>query len=245
MNEPQEAPRLPDELSPEDPPPSDLPPDDMQPDDGPWALQLAVRYDKADLPTHDAVCAAAARAVVTLLADPRARGEGEWVGSVRRWRDGRIRKLVRRARGVRWDNVQELPGVTVSEEGAQVRAFVPLPARPLPPELDALQVSGTSFPVGEPDPPQQRVVTIGISPYVDLSTGKAAAQCGHAAQLAWEALVAARDSLTLRAWYDDDWRVAVVHPDRPTWDRLAAPVRVVDAGFTELDGPQETTRAWW
>ena len=82
--------------------------------DVPWAMQVALRYDKADLPDEDLVAATAARAVVTLLADHRAR-DGDWSEAVRRWRDGRIRKLVRRARGVRWEHAQAVPGVTVTD----------------------------------------------------------------------------------------------------------------------------------
>ncbi len=224
-------------------------------DPGPWAMQLALRYDKAALPSHRAVCAAAARAVVTLLADERSRGAGEWAPYVHRWRDGRIRKLARRARGVRWDRVQGLPGVTVVEGAAQVRAFVPRPARPLPPALDDLQVSGTSYPrpegsTGEePDTRQGEsapVVTVALTPYAELTTGKAAAQCGHAAQLAWEDLVLRGEAATLRAWFEDGWRVRVVEPDEASWQALAgAPISVVDAGYTEVDGPTQTARAWW
>lgn len=240
-------------------------------------MQLALRYDKAALPSHRAVCAATARAVVTLLADERSRGTGEWAPYVHRWRDGRIRKLARRARGVRWDRVQDLPGVTVVEGSAQVRAFVPRPARPLPPALDDLQVSGTSYPRREgdrdrgedPDAPQEPgvdpdapqdagegtdarqngsdpVVIVALTPYAELTTGKAAAQCAHAAQLAWEDLVLRGEAATLRAWFEDGWRVAVVEPDQPAWEALAgAPISVVDAGCTEVDGPTQTARAWW
>lgn len=229
-------------------------------DPGPWAMQLALRYDPLDLPSHTRVCAAAARAVVSLLADERSRGGGEWAPYVRRWRDGRIRKLARRARGVRWDRVQELPGLTVVEGPAQVRAFVPRPARPLPDDLNALQVSGTAYPrssrasevpslngqdgraVDRPAP----VVVLALTPYAELSTGKAAAQCGHAAQLAWEELVRRGESATLRAWRDHGWQVDVVEADEREWATLAsAPICVVDAGFTEVDGPTETARAWW
>ena len=225
---------------------------------GPWALQIAVRYDKAALPTHRAVCAAAARAVVTLLADERSRGEGEWAPAVHHWRDGRIRKLVRRARGIRWDRCQEIPGVTIEADGAAVRAFVPMPARPLPPALDDLQVSGTEYPrdstAGDDRPAghgstvdRPAVVTVALHPGVPLTTGKAAAQCGHAAQLAWEELVLSGESELLRAWYEDGWRVRVLDDVTPAeWAALRqAPIHVVDAGFTEVDGPTETTRAWW
>lgn len=237
--------------------PDAVPLDELPGADGPWAMQLAVRYDKAALPTHAAVCAAAARAVVTLLADERARSEGEWAAAVRRWRDGRIRKLVRRARGIRWDRCHELPGVTVDQDGADVRAFVPLPARPLPPALDELQVSGTEFPRSTDAEPAttpdgtgnapRPVVTVALRPGLALTTGKAAAQCAHAAQLAWEHLVLAGESTLLRAWSEDDWRVGIVDDATPAqWADLAdAPIHVVDAGFTEVDGPTETTRAWW
>ncbi|MBW3085391.1 hypothetical protein KEM60_01591 [Austwickia sp. TVS 96-490-7B] len=220
---------------------------------GPWAMQLAVRYDKQALPCQVAVCEAAAQAVVTLLADARSRQDGAWAPAVRRWRDGRIRKLVRRARGQRWDRVQEVPGVTVEHRGASVRACVPMPARPLPPLLDALQVSGTSFPATtDTDSIAHRdhspaVVVIALTPLAELTTGKAAAQCGHAAQLVWEHLVRAGASATLRAWHDDQWRVEVRDDLTATqWRDLAtAPIQVVDAGYTEVDGPTETTRAWW
>src|ERR1035441_8707111 len=63
-----------------------------------------------------------ATAVVQLLDDPRS-VDGEWHDEVQRWLDGRIRKVARRARGSKWDAAAELPGVTVSHAGAQVRAF--------------------------------------------------------------------------------------------------------------------------
>lgn len=241
-----------------------------------WGMQLAVRYDKQRLPTHLEVCAASARAVVCLLSDPRSQGDGPWAAHVQRWRHGRIRKLVRRARGIRWEQAQELPGITVGDgpgQRAQVRAFVPAPVRPLPPEIDKLQVSGTNFPresespespeppepaagaltesaasaPAEPDPPAlaEPVVTIALTPHATLSTGKAAAQCGHAAQLAWEAL-SRTDPATTARWLADDARVRVIEPDARTWRRLAkVPIRVVDAGLTEVSGPTESARAWW
>lgn len=215
--------------------------------DVPWAMQVALRYDKADLPDEDLLAATAARAVVTLLADHRAR-DGDWSEAVRRWRDGRIRKLVRRARGVRWERAQVVPGVTVTDGPAAVRAYVPMPTRPLPPELDALQVSGTTYPATTPEQREGRtaaVVTVALSPHVEMTSGKTAAQCGHGAQLAWEAMLA-EDDPALQAWAEDGYRVRVARPDESGWRACAgAPVSVVDAGFTELDGPTETVRAWW
>ena len=71
----------------------------------PWGMQIAVRYDKVHPPRRIDVAEAAARAVVSLLASPAAAPGGPWNPAVDYWRDGRIRKLVRRARGKRWDEV--------------------------------------------------------------------------------------------------------------------------------------------
>ena len=76
-----------------------------------------------------------------------------------------------------------------------------------------------------------------------MTSGKLAGQCGHAAQLAWES--SAMDPAVRRAWADDGYRVRVVVPSREQGETAARPVRVIDAGFTELDGPTETTRAYW
>lgn len=209
----------------------------------PWAMQLALRVDKANPAGHIETCEAAARAVVKLLADPRTTcPEGEWREAVEFWRDGRIRKLVRRAKGpTRWAEAQTLPGVTVEQGNAAVRAFLPGPVRPLPPELNKLQVSGTELPADEPSRVEDAMVLIGISPLITMTTGKACAQCGHAAQLALEAMSGTERA----AWAADDFRVRVAVIDEDRW--LAGPgdVHVIDAGFTELDGPTETTRAWW
>lgn len=219
---------------------------EQQPDAAvPWAMQIAVRYDKSALPQEISVCEVTARAVLELLADPRA-VDGEWAGAVAAWEGTHIRKLVRRARGIRWDKAQSVPGVTVGEGPAQARAFVPGPVRPLPPEIDTLQVSGTSYPADQPSSVEDPVlVTVAISPLVDMTSGKAAAQCAHAAQRAYRALQ--RDSPDLAsAWQRDGFRLKVIRPTRQEWaDWEDAPVHIIDAGFTELDGPTETTRARW
>ena len=101
-------------------------------------MQIAVRYDKVRPPRRIDVAEAAARAVVALLAAPASAPGGVWSPAVEYWRDGRIRKIVRRARGKRWEEVQGIDGVTVTQDGpsgwgqAAARAFVPGPVRPLP-----------------------------------------------------------------------------------------------------------------
>ncbi|WP_329256729.1 peptidyl-tRNA hydrolase [Actinoallomurus sp. NBC_01490] len=194
-------------------------------DQPPWAMQLALRVEKNAPPTHLAVCEAAAMAAVTLLADPRSAPGGEWHEAVAAWESRRIRKVVRRARGARWEALGALPGVLVDHEGAPARAFVPGPVTEVAPEIARLQVGGTDLEREEEPkpPPAPPYALIGLNPGVPMTTGKAAAQCGHAAHL----LLRARG-----AW--PGLRVRVVEADE--WSRTVAEADVVvrDGGFTEV-----------
>lgn len=215
--------------------------------ENPWAMQLVVHRVRADPAHHEDVVEAAAQAVVQLLDDERSR-TGEWAEQVEHWRAGWIRKVVRRADGARWDAVQSLPGITVAHGTAHVRAFVPGPLHPLPKELAKLQVGGTEFPRGDredapavPAAPAAHapLVDVEITPLEDISTGKTAAQAGHAAQLLYERM--GEEERT--DWRADDFRVHLLPADEAAWEAPGDAVRVIDAGLTEVDGPTETARA--
>ncbi|QKW34842.1 hypothetical protein HUT06_13060 [Actinomadura sp. NAK00032] len=209
-------------------------------DDPPWAMQLVVRAEKADPPGHGAVCEAAATAVVRLLTDPRAVG-GEWRDAVREWESRRIRKVTRRARGVRWPEAAALPGVTVEHAGAQVRAFPPGPVSDVPPQLAKLQVAGLDLADGEPAPaPEPPYAAIALNPDVTITTGKAAAQCGHAAQL----LLRQGRRRDVAAWVEAGAAVRLVR-DVPWRDGVKrATIAVRDGGFTEVPPGTMTAIAW-
>jgi peptidyl-tRNA hydrolase len=225
--------------------------------DVPWAMQLAVRVEKGTErivpPSHSAVCEAAAMAVVRLLTDPNP----EWQQAVHRWESGRIRKVTRRARGVRWEAVQSLPGVTVEHAGAQVRSFVPGPVTEVPPELAKLQVAGLDLDDDSEDnteddadddsddggavkPPEHPYASMALNPDVRMSTGKAAAQCGHAAHL----LLRQAAEPGVSVWIASGLRVHLVRDE--TWRRCVdrATVAVRDAGFTEVPPGTMTAIAW-
>jgi peptidyl-tRNA hydrolase len=194
-------------------------------DQPPWAMQLVLRVEKGEPPAHLAVCESAAMAAVTLLGDPRSEPGGEWHEAVAAWEDRRIRKVVRRARGIRWEALGDLPGVLVDHEGAPARAFVPGPVTEVPAAISRLQVGGTDLERDdEPKPPPAPpYALVELNPGVTMTTGKAAAQSGHAAHLLFRAK---------GAW--PGLRVRVVEP--ADWGRAVAEADVVvrDGGFTEV-----------
>jgi peptidyl-tRNA hydrolase len=210
-------------------------------------MQLVVRVERTAPPTRSAVCAAAAVAVVRLLADDRALPGGEWHPRVRRWTDGAIRKHCRRARGVAWARVGALPGVTVSVAGAEVRALVPSALDEIPRDVAKLQLAGSELEdpdaLGAVDPVPGGPVVVSVCPEPFLPLGKAAAACGHAAQLTAMRMPAPR----LAAWSAAGFSVAVEHPDVARWTRLRpqAGVEVVDAGFTVVAPGTSTALARW
>ncbi|WP_406185460.1 aminoacyl-tRNA hydrolase [Streptomyces sp. NBC_01006] len=202
-----------------------------------FVLPLVVRIEKAQPPARTDALETAARAVLVLLTDERAQGEGdgegEWAGAVRDWQDARIRKVVRRARGAEWRKAGTLPGVTVHGDTAEVRVFPPVPLDGWPKELAKLQVSGTDL--DDPEPVAAAapgIPVLWLNPDLEMSAGKAMAQAGHAAQLAWWELTGAERT----AWQDSGFRLAVRTAPRERWAELSGsglPV-VRDAGFTEI-----------
>lgn len=215
----------------------------------PWSLPIVVRRSKTNIARHIDVIEATARAVVTFLDDPRTQPEGPWHEAVAYWRDAAIRKVVRRGDGQKLEDARALGCVTITHGGteeyapAEASVFPPGPVEPLPRELKKLQVGGTEFPDAglSSVPVAEAVVLIEMSPLVTLTTGKAAAQAGHAAQLAYEQMPAeVRDR-----WRESGFALRVVTATKESWAAGGQPVNVMDAGFTEVEGITETARATW
>jgi peptidyl-tRNA hydrolase len=199
-----------------------------------YALPLVIRVERADPPGRTDALECAARAVLAFLSDPRVTEPGgEWEAAARAWEDARIRKVVRRARGAGWTRAAALPGITVAQGLAQVRVFPPVPVDDWPADLARLQVSGTDL--DDPQPPGDPAAdapVLWLNPDLPMTAGKAMAQAGHAAQLAWWGL-SPRDRAE---WAVEDFSLAVRAASRAGWERLLAsglPV-VTDGGFTEV-----------
>ncbi|MGW7279994.1 peptidyl-tRNA hydrolase [Streptomyces sp. NPDC054844] len=198
-----------------------------------FVLPLVVRIERAAPPPRTDALETAARAVLSMLGDERSTGDGEWARVMRDWQDARIRKVVRRARGAEWRRAEALPGITVTGKTAQVRVFPPVPLDGWPKDLARLQVSGTDL--DDPEPPVDAGLSapvLWMSPDLDMSAGKAMAQAGHGAQLAWWQLSDGERA----AWRDAGFPLAVRTADPGRWRGLTTsglPV-VRDAGYTEI-----------
>lgn len=196
------------------------------------AMPVILRIERAHPPSRTALLEAAAQAALAVCLDERA--AGEWHDELAAWIGARIRKIARRARGAHWAAVQEVPGVTVEVDGAEVRALVPGPVDAVPKVVSRLQIEGTELPSGTEDtdaaPPEPGVPLIVLNPAVEITVGKAAAQVGHASML-----LAAQ-----RGWRSAP-RFAVRATDAAGWAELCARVErgegiaVRDAGFTEVE----------
>ncbi|MFE9702016.1 peptidyl-tRNA hydrolase [Streptomyces sp. NPDC005930] len=198
-----------------------------------FVLPLVVRIERAAPPARTDALETAARAVLVMLGDERSTGDGEWARAMRDWQDARIRKVVRRARGAEWRRAEALPGVTVTGKAAEVRVFPPVPLDGWPKDLARLQVSGTDL--DDPEPPAEADPTapvLWMNPDLDMSAGKAMAQAGHGAQLAWWELSDGERT----AWREAGFPLSVRTADPSRWRGLTTaglPV-VRDAGFTEI-----------
>jgi peptidyl-tRNA hydrolase len=207
-----------------------------------FVLPLVVHVEKTDPPARTDALEATARAVLSILTDERSLDDGEWAQAMRDWQDARIRKVVRRARGAEWRRASALPGIAVTGGTAEVRVFPPVPLDGWPKELARLQVSGTDLDDPEsPVAPDLTAPVLWLNPRLDMSAGKAMAQAGHGAQLAWWELSEA----DRKAWGEAGFPLSVRTAEAADWPGLTVsglPV-VRDAGFTEIAAGSRTVVA--
>lgn len=229
---------------------SDEDPDEVR------AMPMVLRLEKADPPARTSVLEAAAACAVALCLHERAQPGGQWHPEVYAWVSSRIRKVARRAKGAHWQAVLDLPGVTSTVDGAQVRALVPERVAEMPKTVTRLQISGSDLPFDDPPPPVPEFPVLYLNPGVPMTVGKAAAQVGHASMLLAMLLgVAGTDALSY--WDGHGYRCQVRTASRQRWAELTAggdPARawgehrvalVRDAGFTEVAPGTITVAAQW
>lgn len=205
--------------------------------EAPWAMPIVVQVSAEA--THEDAIIAASRATVELLHAATEEGNESLAETVARWRIGRIRKVVRRAKGASWDRALNTGNVFLSTEGqTTAAAFAPCPVDELPADLARLQVSGLDLLHREPVPMIEGVPTVALTPYLSLTTGKACAQAAHALQLYYESL----SPIAASVWAERGFLFNFVLPDEDKWREFvdSAAVIVHDAGFTEIPAGSRT-----
>ena len=187
---------------------------------------------------------AVAGATARFFDDERSSPNGEWYPAIEKWLNGRIRKVTRRARGSEWNKLLELDGFLYEENGVQIFILPPHPNHEPPALIRKLQVSGLDLEKQEPEdmPLSHHTMFIAFNPELEMTTGKASAQVGHAVQLA----IFRNAPHVLEAWKDSGYPVAFV-----SWDAInemmpqtmTPLIDVHDAGFTEVESGSHTVRA--
>lgn len=194
------------------------------------AMPIVLDIPKSVTPARTYLLEAAARAVVAVCLDERAGQDTAFATALTKWYGARIRKVARRARNTAWDRVQILPGVTVEQNGARARAFVPSPVHMTEPLIAKLQIGGTDLPLDQPGGICPDIPLIAIDGSLGMSVGKAAAQVGHGSML----LAAQLPLEQARAWAQAGFELQVRELPRAEFERFVAAVEVRDAGYTEV-----------
>jgi len=190
-------------------------------------LPLVVRIERATPPTRTDALEAAAIAVLRIL------NGDQWAEAIAEWDGQRIRKVVRRGRGAEWTRALTVDGLDVVHGSCELRVYPPVPVDEWPPELARLQVGGTNLVDPESPSPHPDGPLVLLSPFAEMTTGKAMAQAAHAAQLGWRAASSRRR----RRWAETGYATSVRDATPRQWHaavEAGAPV-VHDGGFTEVE----------
>lgn len=213
--------------------------------ESPWALQCVVE-ETSDFNEQE-LSQALAVAVLNFL--DAAKDNPEWSAAVTRWKQGRIRKILRRARNARWTKLEDEQGVTTVTNGISIRVFVPSAMDAIPANIKKCQVSGLNVNPKISLATMDGQATISINSALDMSPAKAAVACAHVAQLMSEQL--SEEAYLL--WKKSEFAMDIDYLDVPLFIETNAPVGIdeiadvviYDGGLTEVEPGSITAVGIW
>lgn len=198
-----------------------------------YSLPIVVRVEKDTAFENVDFYQAIAQGIAILVTTDK------WSESVKKWMQGRFRKVIRKARGSTWDKALSLDHIEVNLfNGLSVAIFEPTQPELLAPELKKLQVQGIDFANNDVSTggPDQTGILISINPDLKMSSGKMGAQVAHAVQLLF--MGSTKEQVT--EWMLQGSGLRIV-----PWDEIVNGVEIVDAGLTEIPAGSLTVKAKW
>lgn len=207
----------------------------------PYSLPVILHTPADDVLTHEQVLEATVAAFINFFDSEMVSADLVWVDSLKTWMQGRIRKVVRRAKTSAFVKVkEELTHFYFNHNGVEILILPPHPVSQPPLLVKRLQVSGLDLPSKGFSSLEEvnSGLLLAVNPDLSMSTGKMLAQVGHAVQLS--VLYSTVDNLV--RWHDNGFPFQFVDwPD----ERLQAKniIEVYDAGFTEVEAGSLTVKA--
>jgi peptidyl-tRNA hydrolase len=208
--------------------------------DDPFAVIYVVndsRDESGSIAAERDILQASSDALVQLLASD----DEAVVAGVREWTAGRIRKIVKRARGSAWNKVEtlDLPHFVGEHNGVKVLAFIPMRLSEQPKEVKRLQVTGlNSDDYTAVEYASEAHLLVKVNDSLNMTTGKVVAQVGHAIQL----FLMRGEVEQIMNWKDTGMKLRVVRSENLD-ETTATGIIVRDAGFTEVPSGSLTATA--
>lgn len=210
----------------------ELPPHYMRDETEPYSLPIVVRVERGE--QYNAIDSY--EAVTLLMA--KLFNEETWVEDLETWMQGRIRKVVRKARATAWENAKTLPHLYVKHKNIELLVFKPHKLDELNPILKKLQVQGIDFTHTTPEAfTESPALNIAVNPDLTMSTGKTLAQVAHSAQL----FILKGDKSQISQWQLNNFPVNIVQ--WATIPDTSETITIQDAGLTEIPPGSYTVKA--
>lgn len=198
--------------------------------DNSYVLNIVVRVEKNSALSFNDVTQAATNALVDMFKENHTHIPHDWA-------HGSMKKVVKRARGLRWDEIMDIRGGCYGKHNnAEVVVFPPVKKERVNALIDKLQVSGLDLETNY-RANQSEMLNIAPNCSVDMTSGKLLAQVLHGVQV----FMQNPDRNALRSWLRNNTPVNIsdeyvnIRGNKKT-------IKIQDWGLTEI--PEGTSTVY-